>query len=85
MLTAKGTPRILVVEEETSVADDLANRLIRAGYAVCGQASTTDAAIELVKKHRPDLVMMDVALGGAMDWTEAVNLIRGQWYCKIAL
>ena len=79
MLTNKETPSILVVEDETVIATDLAKRLIQLGYAVCGRANTTDAALELVREHRPDLVMMDVALGGAMGGIEAAELIREQW------
>ena len=59
--------KILIVEDEALVAKDLETRLKGLGYAVCGKATTGIIALDLVEKHRPDLIMMDIILKGKMD------------------
>ena len=71
--------KILIVEDEALVAKDLANRLSGLGYSVCGKASTGETAIELVKQHMPDLVMMDIVLKGEMDGIDAAEVIKEKW------
>ena len=48
--------RILVVEDESIVAFDIASRLTRLGHEVVGTARSGDAGFELARMHRPDLV-----------------------------
>jgi CheY-like chemotaxis protein len=66
--------KILVVEDDESNRDMICRRLVRAGYEV---VSADDGAegVRLVGEARPDLVLMDLALG-AMDGWEATRLIR---------
>ncbi|MBU1040346.1 MAG: response regulator [Proteobacteria bacterium] len=56
--------RILVVEDETIVALGIQSNLERLGYEVVGRASTGREALDLAESSRPDLVLMDVMLGG---------------------
>jgi PAS domain S-box-containing protein len=67
---------ILVVEDETIVARDVATRLSRRGYAVCGIAATADEAVALAGERKPDLVLMDIMLKGDVDGIAAANQIR---------
>ena len=69
--------RVLIVEDEIIVARDLQNQLTRLGYQVLGVASQADAAIQLARRHKPDLVLMDVRLQGEMDGIEAASKITG--------
>jgi PAS domain S-box-containing protein/putative nucleotidyltransferase with HDIG domain len=59
--------RILVVEDENIVALDIQARLVRLGFEVAGHATTGAEALRLAETCRPDLVLMDVLLGGALD------------------
>jgi two-component system cell cycle sensor histidine kinase/response regulator CckA len=68
--------RILVVEDETIVAMDIAATLRRLGYEVAGMAGTGAAAVESARLMRPDLILMDIRLKGPMDGIEAATLIR---------
>ncbi len=70
---------VLVVEDENIVAKDIVNRLRNLGYAVCGTATTGEDAIELTKRQRPGLVLMDIMLKGRMDGIEAAGVIVGQF------
>lgn len=58
--------KILIVEDEFIIADVLRNMLENAGYFVCGIAATVKEASELIKKHNPDLLLLDIYLKGAL-------------------
>lgn len=68
--------RILIVEDEIIVARDLQLQLSKLGYHVVGIAARGDEAIELTDRLRPDLVLMDIRLKGAVDGVEAAKAIR---------
>ena len=73
----KGT--ILIVEDEVIVAADLANKVSRMGYQVIGSTTLGEEAIDLAREGRPDLVLMDICLAGAMDGVTAAELIRREY------
>lgn len=70
---------VLVVEDEGIIARNLQHMLQRLGYAVPRVASSGEEAISLVDKLRPDLVLLDIVLGGQMDGIEAAELIRARY------
>ncbi|MEY9860352.1 response regulator of citrate/malate metabolism [Catenulispora sp. GAS73] len=58
-----GTVRVLVVDDDYRVAKIHAAYVDRTpGFAVCGQAHSAEAALDLIEVLRPDLVLMDVYL-----------------------
>ncbi|MBY0230847.1 MAG: response regulator, partial [Gemmataceae bacterium] len=67
MSAASAPARILVVEDERVVARSLQILLESMGYAVPASASTGLDAIRLAGSVRPDLVLRDINLEGAMD------------------
>jgi PAS domain S-box-containing protein len=71
--------RILIVEDEALVAEDLKEMLLGLGYEVPGIAKTGEKAIALAGEHQPDLVLMDINLSGAMDGINAGGEIRSRW------
>ncbi|ERR1700722_7411453 len=68
--------RILIVEDEQIIAADLAGRLAQMGHEVVGIASEGHEAVELAKRVKPELVLMDVKLEGEMTGTEAARTIQ---------
>jgi len=70
---------VLVVEDESIVAEDIRRTLIKLGYAVTGVASSGEMAIKKVEEHVPDLVMMDIVLKGGMDGIETAKQIRSRF------
>lgn len=73
------TSRLLVVEDEGIVALDIQARLIHLGYQVTGIADSGEDAIEMAEEARPDLVLMDIRLRGAMDGIETAQQIRSRF------
>lgn len=59
--------KILIVEDESIIAEDLADSLIALGYRVTGIAYSGEDALQLAAEERPDLVLMDVNLQGEID------------------
>lgn len=66
---------IFIVEDELIVAEDIRQIINTLGYSVTGIARSGELAIEKVRETRPDLVLMDIHLAGAMDGVEAARQI----------
>jgi two-component system, NtrC family, response regulator HydG len=56
--------KILIVEDEFIVANDLKIMLVKAGYEVTGIASSVVQARKLIAEKRPDWVLLDIMLKG---------------------
>ena len=59
--------RILVVEDEAIVAEDLRDTLETLGFEVTAAVASGKAAMEEVAKAAPDLILMDIVLKGDMN------------------
>ena len=59
--------KLLIVEDEMILADDMQLQLENMGYDVVGIASDGNDAIKLTKEKNPDLILMDIVLKGDMD------------------
>jgi PAS domain S-box-containing protein len=68
--------KILVVDDEATIATQLEERLNHLGYEVAGCASSGEEAVKLAKKMKPDLVLMDIVMPGRMDGIEAAARIK---------
>lgn len=68
--------RVLIVEDESSIALLFRILLQKKGFSVCGIAANGDAALELARSEKPGLVLLDVGLPGGRDGIEIGGLIR---------
>ncbi|MBN1348215.1 response regulator [candidate division KSB1 bacterium] len=68
--------RILIVEDERLTAEDIKTSLEALGYSVPALISSGSKAIKMVKKYKPDLVLMDIVLRGKMNGIEAADQIK---------
>lgn len=75
--------RILIVEDEAITVSALKRELSSLGYEVAGTASTTDEALKAVQLHKPDLVLMDITLAGAVNGVVAAVAIRGTFHVPV--
>ena len=68
--------RILVVEDEIIVAQDIQMTLTQLGYEVCATVISGEAALACLDETRPDLVLMDIHLAGKLDGVATAERIR---------
>jgi len=68
--------KILIVEDEFIIAQDLRRILISLGHAVMGMAKSADEALEKIKNEKPDLVLLDIHILGELNGTELALKIR---------
>ena len=70
--------KILIVEDESIVAMDLAGQLRDLGYEVAGVAGTAQEAIAHAQAAPPDVALVDIVLPGDMDGIELAKWFREQ-------
>jgi PAS domain S-box-containing protein len=75
--------RILVVEDEGIIAQDIKNCLENLGYDVPEIVFTGQDALEKADQLRPDLVLMDIVLKGEMDGIETASEIKSRYNIPI--
>ena len=56
--------RCLIVDDSRRFLDSARGLLVREGVAVVGTATTSAEATDLVERLRPDVVLVDIDLGG---------------------
>jgi len=68
--------RVLLVEDEAIVAQDLEETIARLGYMVLGVASEGVQAVCMAAELKPQLIVMDVGLQGDIDGIQAAQMIQ---------
>ncbi|WP_304222395.1 response regulator [Gracilinema caldarium] len=67
--------KIIICEDENIVALDIKRHLERFGYEVAGIYDCAENAISACARDKPNLVLMDIQLSGAMDGLDASTII----------
>jgi DNA-binding NtrC family response regulator len=70
--------KVIIVEDEFIVADDLRLTLEEAGNIVSGIASSVEAARALVKLHNPGMVLLDIHLKGKLTGIDFARELKEQ-------
>ena len=70
--------RLIVVEDEPLVVEDLTKNLTSLGYELSAIASCADDAYLAASATQPDLILMDINLEGPTDGIEAATKIRSE-------
>lgn len=69
--------KVMIAEDDLLMADLLEEVLVDGGYQVCGIARTVEDGLELSRKHKPDLVVLDLRLAnGGLGTDIAAGLDR---------
>lgn len=67
--------RVLIIEDEAIVARDLQSMVEKAGYEVCGLATTGEEALEMASQLKPDVALVDIIIKGSMNGIEIAQKI----------
>ncbi|GBE04621.1 putative transcriptional regulatory protein pdtaR [bacterium BMS3Abin10] len=68
--------QIMVVEDESIVAEDIKRSLQNMGYEVPAVLSSGEDAVKKAEELRPDLILMDIVLRNKMNGIDAASHIR---------
>lgn len=66
----EGKERILIVEDEFIVSNDVKMMLLKGGYEVCGIATSVEKARTIIDEKKPDWVLLDITLKTATSGIE---------------
>lgn len=68
--------QIIIVEDDLLLSLLLEKQVKRMGYHVAAKANNGEDAVEAIRKHLPDLILMDIKLLGEMDGVEVIEQAR---------
>ncbi len=68
--------RILIVDDSSFARDILKGMLTEAGFSHLLEADNPDEALSLLRTKEPDLVLLDIDLGGAFDGVGVLKEIK---------
>lgn len=71
--------RILVVEDDRIIAEDIKISLEESGYEVVSIVGSAVGALAMVRQDKPDLVLMDIVLKSEKDGIEVAGEIHSQY------
>jgi CheY-like chemotaxis protein len=74
---------VLIVEDDSDIAQTLANGLQRLGYDVAAVVTNGEEAIEMAEKVMPELIIMDIQLSGELDGMQAGGRIESFFHIPI--
>ncbi len=75
--TANQKPsRILIVEDERLIAEDLKEVLANSGHQVIGIFSSGEELLQSINDISPDVILMDIRLKGALDGIQTAITIH---------
>jgi DNA-binding NarL/FixJ family response regulator len=72
--------KILIVEDEPLIAEDIKEILLQVNYDVVGIAFTKEQAFEILKNSQPDFALLDINLGNNTDGILIAERINQQYH-----
>jgi len=76
--------RIVIADNESIIRMDLKEMLEEAGHIIVAEASNGATAVDLVRQHQPDLVIMDIKMP-EMDGITAAKIISNEKIAPVLL
>ena len=79
--SAAATARVALADDDVLLREGLASLLARSGFEVVGQAGDAAELLALVRRHAPELVIVDIRMppGHATEGLEAARAIRAEF------
>lgn len=75
-LPRQASARVLIIEDDPTIAEDLRSIVQEGNHVVVGVVQTAAQAVQLARLHRPDIVLGDADLGDGPSGLDAVFQIR---------
>jgi len=71
--------KILIVEDELIIAEDIRIQLVKLGYQVTRIAKSYESALILLEEDTPDLVLVDIVLKGVKDGIQLAKIVKEKY------
>jgi DNA-binding LytR/AlgR family response regulator len=71
--------KILIVEDEFMIAEDIAMRLDDFGYEVVGTVPTARQAMDIIENSSVDLALLDINISGPVDGIQLASVIQEKY------
>ncbi|MGW5260826.1 response regulator transcription factor [Microbispora sp. NPDC004025] len=73
--------RVVIADDDVLLREGLASLLRQEGFEIAGQAGAADELLALVRRHRPDLAVVDIRMPPTYDaeGVEAASAIRAEF------
>lgn len=68
--------KILIVEDEVLIAEDLKDSLEELGYDVCSVCYNSEKAVKELYRCQPDLALLDITIRGSQNGIDLGNIIN---------
>lgn len=68
--------KVLVVEDELIIADNINEYLVELGYEILEPCITYSEAINVIEKEKPDMVILDIFISGKKTGIDVANEIK---------
>lgn len=71
--------RILIVEDEAIIAEDINDLLTSEGFIIAGVAHTGSDAIDMLKNRQPNFALLDIHLQGSLTGLDVAEVIHNTY------
>jgi len=78
-----GNTRVGIVEDEIIIALSISQTLTELGYDVTEPAQNYTEALEMIRREVPDLLLLDIQLGGSKDGIHVAEVVRAEYNIPI--
>lgn len=75
--------KVLIIEDELLIAEDMRINLEKLGYLVSGIGSSYDEAIQLTEKDLPDIALIDIVIDGDKDGIEVAKTLKSKYQIPV--
>jgi len=75
--------KILVVEDDPIIAEDLQGFIEEFGYEALRSVNNADDALKAIRTYLPDLCLLDVHLGREINGIQLAKMINAKWSIPI--
>lgn len=71
--------RVLIVEDEPLIAEDISDFLGETNYICAGIAYDSETALDMLVNRDPDVALLDINIEGSMNGIEVAQIIRQKY------
>lgn len=76
MKTSNPYHKVMILEDDGIISEDISSLLISQGYSIIGIAHEGTEALDMLANRKPDIALLDINLGSGMTGIEVAKVIH---------